>query len=99
MNLSPEKRLFRQGKGTGWLLIIVAALTLEATALIQFYFSRIGMREEASLRADTELETTNARIVDILNQAEASVRNSIWITEWCLDNPDSLVIQYYGYGF
>ena len=90
MNLSPEKRLFRQGKGTGWLLIIVAALTLEATALIQFYFSRIGMREEASLRADTELETTNARIVDILNQAEASVRNSIWITEWCLDNPDSL---------
>ena len=90
MNQSPEKSLFRQGKGTGWLLIIVAALTLEATALIQFYFSRKGMHDEASLRAETELETTNARIVDILNQAEASVRNSNWITEWCLDFPDSL---------
>ena len=27
----------------------------------------------------------------IVDQAEGAVRNSLWVAEWCLDNPDSLV--------
>lgn len=75
----------------GLLLVIVAAVTLEATALIQYYFSQKGIREEASMRAESQMEATRNRIMDVVNQTEAAVRNSIWITQWALDYPDSLV--------
>ena len=75
---------------SGVLLIIVAAITLEATALIQYYFSQKGIREEATQRAQSQMETAKVRILDIANQAEAAVRNSEWIAQWCLNVPDSL---------
>ena len=73
------------------LLVIVAAIALEATALVQFFYSQKGLREEAELRAESELEATCYEIMDIIDQAEAAVRNSVWIAQWCLDVPDSLV--------
>ncbi|MBR4774867.1 MAG: SpoIIE family protein phosphatase [Bacteroidales bacterium] len=72
------------------LLVFVAAIALEATAVVQFYYSQKGLREEAELRAEGELEATRYEIMDIIDQAEAAVRNSVWIAQWCLDNPDSL---------
>ncbi|MBO4571306.1 MAG: SpoIIE family protein phosphatase [Bacteroidales bacterium] len=90
MKNSYDKLPLKRGSLAGIMLIIVAALTLEATSLTQFFFSRKGLREEASLRADGQLETTKAKIMDIINQAEASVMNSVWITEWGLAFPDSL---------
>lgn len=80
----------RKSTGAGILLIVVAALTLEATSLLQNYFSRKGLMEEAQLRAESLLETTRLQIVDATHQAESAVRNSIWIAQWCLDYPDSL---------
>lgn len=74
----------------GLMLIIIAALTLEGTSIIQYVFSQNGIRNEASLRAESELETTRVRIMDIINQAEAAVRNSVWIAQWCLEVPDSM---------
>ena len=73
------------------LLVFLAALTLEATSLVQFYFSQKGIREEASLRAEGQLDATRYQIMDIIDQAEAAVRNSEWIAQWCLEVPDSLV--------
>ena len=64
---------------SGILLIVVAAVTLEATAVIQFYFSQRVLREEASQRAQSQMETARMRILDIVNQAESAVRNSEWI--------------------
>lgn len=90
MKTPVDKQLIRRSSLAGVMLIIVAALVLEATSLIQFYFSRKGLREEASLRAESQLEITKAHIIDIIDQAEASVRNSEWIAEWCLNNIDSL---------
>ena len=72
------------------LLVIVATLTLEATAIIQFVFAQREIKKEASLRAESELRSAEHRIMDIVNQAEAAVRNSIWVAEWCLEYPDSL---------
>lgn len=74
----------------GLMLIFIAALTLEGTSIIQYVFSQNGIRNEASLRAESELETTRVRIMDIINQAEAAVRNSVWIAQWCLEVPDSM---------
>ena len=74
----------------GLLLIIVATLVLEATSLVQYYFSREGLREEAALRAESQLDNIHDKIMDVVDQAEAAVRNSVWIASWCLDVPDSL---------
>ena len=72
------------------LLVFVAAVALEATALVQFVFSQRTLRQEAELRAEAQLETTRYEIMDIIDQAEAAVRNSVWIAQWCLNVPDSL---------
>ena len=92
MSPSPKKfrELFSQSTWAGLLLVAVAALTLEATSLIQYYFSVNGLQEEASKRAETQLESTRNKIMDVIDQAESAVRNSVWIAQWCLNVPDSL---------
>lgn len=74
----------------GLLLVIVAVFTLEATFIIQYHYSQREIKKEASLRAASELKSAENKIMDIVNQAEAAVRNSIWVAEWCLETPDSL---------
>jgi len=73
------------------LLVIVAAITLEATSIIQFVYAQREIKQEASLRAKSELKSAENKIMDVVDQAEAAVRNSIWIAEWCLEYPDSLI--------
>ena len=85
-----DKSLMRQSAKVGLLVVIIAALTLEATSLIQYYFSRRAIREEATLRAESQLENTKLRILNVVDQAESAVRGSEWIAKWCLDYPDSL---------
>ena len=85
-----EKKAKLQSRLGGLLLIIVAVVTLEATSIIQYYFSQKGIKEEANQRAQSELEATELKIMDVVNQAEAAVRNSMWIAQWCLNVPDSL---------
>lgn len=86
-----DKEVARQSAWGGLLLIIVAVVTLEATSLTQYFFSRRGIKQEATQRAESELEATELKIMDVVNQAEAAVRNSVWIAQWCLNTPDSLV--------
>ena len=85
-----EHRGKRLSTRASLLLVVVAAVTLEATALIQFYFSQKGIKEEATMRAQSQLAVTKGKIMDIVNQTEAGVRNSLWIAQWSLDYPDSL---------
>ena len=86
-----DKSYARQGMRGGLLLVIAAVVTLEATSITQYYFSRRGIKQEATQRAQSELEATELKIMDVVNQAEAAVRNSVWIAQWCLNVPDSLV--------
>jgi len=86
-----EIKAIRQGARAGLLLFLVALLTLEGTSITQYLFSKKGMQEEATLRARSQLETIEMQIMDVVDQAEAAVRNSVWIAQWALDAPDSLV--------
>lgn len=86
-----NQSFLRQASKTGLLLIVVAIVTLEATALVQYYFSQKGIREEASLRAQSQLESTRLKISAVIDEAETAVRNSVWIAQWSLDYPDSMV--------
>ena len=63
------------------MLVIVAAVTLEATFIIQYVYSQREIKKEASLRAESELKSAENKIMDIVNQTEAAVRNSIWVAE------------------
>ena len=74
----------------GLLVIFVAAATLAATTFLQIYYANKGIRQEASQHAASELSEARAQIMDIVNQAEAAVRNNIWISRLCLNTPDTL---------
>ena len=80
----------RKAATTGLLLVVVAAIALETSSLIQYYYSKKGLESGATRRAETQLESTRNEIMSVINQAETAVRNSVWITRWCLDVPDSL---------
>lgn len=85
-----NKNEIRKSAMTSLLLVILAALALEATSVVQYYYSQKEIREEASLRAEGQLENTRIQISDVLDQAEAAVRNNLWIAQWCITQPDSL---------
>ena len=74
----------------GLLVVIVCLLTLEATALLQYYYSRRILSEEATRRAQGQLEATELHILNVLDQVETAVRNSQWSVEQQLTQPDSL---------
>ena len=85
-----EKKVQSMSTRAGLLLVVVAIITLEATGLIQYYYSQRGIKQEASMRAQSELRSAENEIMGIVNQAESAVRNSLWVAEWCMENPDSL---------
>ncbi len=74
----------------GLLVVIVCLLTLEATALLQYYYSRKILSEESTRRAQGQLEATELHILNVLDQVETAVRNSQWSVEQQLTQPDSL---------
>ena len=85
-----DKKLLGMSARAGLMLVIVAAITLEATSIIQYLYSQREIKKEASLRAESELKSAENKIMDVVNQAEAAVRNNLWVAEWCLEYPDSL---------
>ena len=87
---SIDKQSVRKSARTAILLVLVAALTLEATSLIQNYFAQKSLQAEATMRAESRMDFVESQIMNVINQAEAGVRNKVWIATWCLDFPDSL---------
>ena len=85
-----DKTFVRKSNWLGTLLLIVAAITLEATSLTQYFFSRQRFKKEASERAEDQLENIRYQIMDILDQAESAVRNNVWLARWGLTHVDSL---------
>ena len=76
-----DKKLLGMSTRAGLMLVIVAAITLEATSIIQYLYSQREIKKEASLRAESELKSAENKIMDVVNQAEAAVRNSIWVAQ------------------
>ncbi len=75
---------------SGLWIIIVAAVILEATACIQYFYSRAGLRDEAEHRAVTELKRAELEIDVICKQIETSVRMMSLLAERNLQYPDSM---------
>jgi sigma-B regulation protein RsbU (phosphoserine phosphatase) len=87
-----EKKVLGKSARAGLLVVVIAIVTLEATSITQYLYSQRGIKEEASQRAQSELQSATNKIMDIVNQAEGAVTNSLWVAEWCLEtSPDSLM--------
>ena len=86
---------FKEGKSMEtWgrlALVLLAAVILEATSFMQLRFLARSTRREAMIKAENVLSTTRYEIMDVVEQAEQAIRDNMWIAQWCLDNPDSLI--------
>ncbi len=85
-----SKVFVQKSARAGLMLVLVAAFTLEATSIVQFVFSQRTIKEEATTKAESQLDATKLKILDIVDQAETAVRNSAWLAQWALEVPDSL---------
>lgn len=83
---SATKRAAKQGL----LIVIAAVFTLEATAVLQYFYSQHILSEEATRRAEGQLAATELHISNVVDQVETAVRNSIWSVEQQMYRPDSL---------
>ena len=76
-------------RGGIWILI-VAAVILQATACIQYFYSREGLRKEAEHRATAELRRAELEIDVICTQVEMGVKTMALLAERNLQYPDSM---------
>ena len=83
---SATKRAAKQGL----LIVIAAVFTLEATAVLQYFYSQHILSEEATRRAEGQLAATELHISNVVDQVETAVRNSVWSVEQQMYRPDSL---------
>ena len=94
MKLDKIRDFYREGRDRRtWgrvALVLLAAIILEATSMVQLRLLTRSTRREAMLKAQNVLSTTQYEIMDVVDQAEQALRDNMWITQWCLDNPDSL---------
>ena len=83
---SATKRAAKQGL----LIVIAAVFTLEATAVLQYFYSQHILSEEATRRAEGQLAATELHITNVVDQVETAVRNSVWSVQQQMYRPDSL---------
>lgn len=71
--------------------VVVAAIVVEATSFVQINLLVKSSRQEAALKANSVLSNTEYEIRDVIDEAEQAVKSNMWIVQWCMDNPDSLM--------
>lgn len=74
----------------GFMVVLAATVALEATSIVQYYYSRKGIQQEATRRAEGQLEATSLQITNVMDQVETAVRNNLWGIRLQLGRPDSL---------
>ena len=80
-----------RGNQNGLWLLIIAAVVLEATACVQYFYSREGIKKEATNRAVSELRRAELEIDVVTAQVEMSVMTMAILAERNLSHPDSMI--------
>ena len=76
--------------GSGIALIIIAALLVQLTSAVQYYYARNYIYKTVQQNAETELQVKNLEIQKVMTAVETAVRNTVWTVEQSLQKPDSL---------
>ena len=72
----------------GLLIILAAVIALEATGLLQYYFSRKAIREEADNRAASEMQVARLTTEKTTLTIEGSAYALAWMLEDYVDKPE-----------
>ncbi|MBQ7683371.1 MAG: SpoIIE family protein phosphatase, partial [Bacteroidaceae bacterium] len=75
---------------SGLAILVTAAVLIEVTGAVQYWFAAKGIREEAQHRAEAELQQNSQHIQGVMTAVEVAVANSIWVIEASLSQPDSI---------
>ena len=90
MKLQHSLKLKTLQNRSSFAIIVIAAVLIEATSVVQYWFARKGIHEEVQHRAQTELQVKNLEIQKVLTAVEVAANNMVWAIEQQLDKPDSI---------
>ena len=71
-------------------IIVTAAVLVEVTSAVQYFFAKEGIRQEVEHRAESELRAKSLEIRNVMNVVEVAVENMAWAVEQRLSMPDSM---------
>lgn len=94
MTLAEKIRLWRKSQHTKLTLaiIVIAAVLIEVTSAVQYWYAKEGIREEVCHRAESELKAKNLEIEKVTEAVEAVSRSTLWMIEKNIDNPKELEV-------
>lgn len=75
---------------SGVLLLLTAAILLQAGSAVQYHFARNGIRDEVSQRAISELEVKSLKIEQMVTRVETAIGNLHWTLEQSIVHQDSI---------
>ena len=90
--MSKEKENNKNGlqSRSGFWILLVAAVVLEATACIQYFYTRVAIRNEATAHARAELRAAELEINVATAELEAATKMLTNMAELSLDYPDGI---------
>ena len=71
-------------------LLILAAILIQVSGAVQYYFARNGIRNEVEHHAKTEMMVKHLEIQQMVSEVESAVENVRWLLGWAVDNPESI---------
>ena len=71
-------------------LLVTAAVLIELTSAVQYWYAKKGIREQVEQRAKSELKVKGLEIQNILTAVEVAMKNHAWEAEQMLALPDSM---------
>ena len=71
-------------------LLLTAAVLIEVSGAVQYFYARNSIRNEVKQRARTELKLRNLEIKNVVSDVETAINNMQWIIDWAVYNPDSI---------
>ncbi len=77
---------------TSLAVTLTAAVLIEVTSAVQYFFAKEGIRQEVEHRAQSELRAKSLEIRNVMTAVEVAVENMSWAVEQRLAQPDSLLL-------
>ena len=71
-------------------LLVTAAVLIELTSAVQYWYAKKGIREQVEQRAKSELKVKGLEIQNILTAVEVAMKNHAWEAEQMLALPDTM---------
>ena len=76
--------------GNSLALLILAAILIQVSGAVQYYFARNGIRNEVEHHAKTEMMVRHLEIQQMVSGVESAVENVRWLLDWAADNPETI---------